>query len=52
MATNNKGLQAKGVPTHITGFPPYRENPEFCHFLFQAWKMPGICSKSRKNLDI
>ncbi len=38
----------------IPGFPPYLENLEnleFCHFLFQAWKMPGICSKSRKNLE-
>ncbi len=35
-------------------FPPYLENlenVEFCHFLFQAWKMPGICSKSGKNLE-
>ncbi len=32
------------------GFQPYLENLEFCHFLFQAWKMPGICSKSIKNL--
>ncbi len=38
----------------ISGFPPYLENLEnleFCHFLFQAWKMPGICSKSSKNLE-
>ncbi len=36
-----------------TGFPPYLENLEnleFCHLIFQAWKMPGICSKSGKNL--
>ncbi len=25
------------------------ENLEFCHFHFQAWKLPGICSKSGKN---
>ncbi len=38
----------------LAGFPPYLENLEnleFCHFLFQAWKMPGICSKSGKNLE-
>ncbi len=32
--------------------PPYMENPEnleFCHFLFQTWKIPGICSKSGKT---
>ncbi len=23
--------------------------PGICHFLFQAWKMPGICSKSSKT---
>ncbi len=35
--------------------PPYLENLEnleFCHFLFQAWKMPGICSKSGKTWNI
>ncbi len=35
-----------------SGFPPYLENLknwEFCHLLFQAWKMPGICSKSGEN---
>ncbi len=32
-----------------SGFPPYLENLEFCHFLFHAWKMPGICSKSGKT---
>ncbi len=25
------------------------KNMEFCHFLFQTWKMPGICSKIGKN---
>ncbi len=37
----------------IPGFPPYLENLEnleLCHFLFQTWKMPGICSKSGANL--
>ncbi len=34
------------------GSPPYLENLECCHFLFQAWKMPGICSKSGKNLEL
>ncbi len=33
-----------------TRFPPYLENLEFCHFLFKGLKMPGICSKSGKNL--
>ncbi len=42
------------VPPHsastlqLSAFPPYLE---FCHFLFQAWKMPGICSKSGQNLE-
>ncbi len=34
-----------------SGFPPYLENLELCHFLFEAWKMPGIYSKSSKNLE-
>ncbi len=34
-----------------SGFPPYLENLEFCLFFFQAWKMPGIYSKSGKNLE-
>ncbi len=25
-----------GICTYISGFPPYLENLEFCHFLFQA----------------
>ncbi len=36
----------------LLGFPTYLENLEnleFFHFLFQAWKMHGICSKSYKN---
>ncbi len=41
-------LRLQGI---YPGFPPYLENLEFCHFLFQAWKMPGICSKSGKNLN-
>ncbi len=43
-----------GIGSDNTGFPPYLENLEnleFCYFLFQAWKMPGICSKSSKNLE-
>ncbi len=40
----------KGILT-VSGFPLYLENLEFCHFLFQAWKMHGICSKSGKNLE-
>ncbi len=38
----------------ITEFPPFLENLEnleFCHFLYQAWKMAGICSNSGKNLE-
>ncbi len=32
------------------GFPPYLVNLEnlvFCHFLFQSWKMSGICFKKK-----
>ncbi len=39
----------------ISGFPPYlenHENLEFCYLLFQAWKMPGICSKSMKSMEL
>ncbi len=32
-------LEGDGVAFFITGFPPYLENLEFCHFFFQAWKM-------------
>ncbi len=35
-----------------TGFPPYLVNLEFCHFPFQAWKMPGICSKVVKTWNV
>ncbi len=34
-----------------TGLPPYLENLEFCHLLFQVWKMSGVFSKSAKNLE-
>ncbi len=34
-----------------SGFPHCLENLEFCHFLFQCWKISGICSKSGKNLE-
>ncbi len=48
---HNKIIIRHRAKIHNTGFPPYLENLEFCHFLFQAWKMPGICSKSSKNLE-
>ncbi len=35
-----------------TGFLPYLENLEFCKLLFQAWKMPGFCAKSGKNINL
>ncbi len=44
-------LKVYGEPSRA-GFLPYLENLEnleFCHLLFQIWKMPGICSKSRKT---
>ncbi len=34
-----------------SGFPPFPKNLEileFCHILFQAWKMPGIAQNVRK----
>ncbi len=33
----------------ITGLSPYRENLEFCHLVFQAWKMHGMCSQCGKK---
>ncbi len=39
------------LAVHVSGFPPYLKNLEFCHLLFQAWKMSGICSKSKKSLE-
>ncbi len=33
----------------IQGSHPTWENLEFCHLLFQGWKMSGICSKSWKT---
>ncbi len=47
------GLNYTGrVWQSLTGFPPYLENlenVEFCHLLFQVWKMLEFCSKSSKT---
>ncbi len=41
-------ISMKFVDTGFTGCLENLENLEFCHLRFQAWKMPGICSKTEK----